>query len=708
MTSTPRRRSPLHATRRGALPRGGWLRGLPGGGLPGGGLPRHGATGGRLPRHGATGVAVPVVGLLLAGLLAFSVAIAPSASATEDWVIESFDAQITIHPDGDLTVVETIAVDFRNLPSRGIFRHIPIRERIDEDTIRRFGLTDIAVSTTTEAPDDLDITREFDEVMFRIGDPDVFLTGAHTYELTYRYEGVLNRFEQHDELWWSVTGDEWDVVIEQVSATVTAPADITDVWCYEGPEGSTDFCGSAEFEGQTATFTGGPLVPSWDGNDQLDVVVELPRGAVDVAEPDLEPASGWARTFRATPLTLTGAGLLTLLGLGWLAAIVRRGRDAPAPAGAAGVEYRPPLGLRPAQLRTLRTQRVHKVALSATIVDLAVRGHLRIEEIEDPSSRWRSKDDWRLTRTLNPADGLRPFEKLVLTGLFGSRTLDPYGPQRLDDDTTLAADPAAQRELDEQIERAAALDSADAGQRVAAGVTGATRAIGDEHGVRSVVVSALPERGFAKTASAFNGKLYDDVVAHGFFKRDPSTVRTVAAGLSFVMLLLGFAGLITVLVTYGMWGLITVPLIVFGALGIPFSRFAPRRTARGAEVNARAKGFEEFITTAEADRMAFAEREMIFAAYLPYAMVFGAVDRWSKAFAAIGIAPAAAAGTWYVGRRFGDDFGDFGRRLDTFGSQAGSTMRSTPSGDSSGSGFSGGGGGGFSGGGGGGGGGGRW
>ncbi|MGM0819333.1 MAG: DUF2207 domain-containing protein, partial [Actinomycetota bacterium] len=99
----------------------------------------------------------------------------------------------------------------------------------------------------------------------------------------------------------------------------------------------------------------------------------------------------------------------------------------------------------------------------------------------------------------------------------------------------------------------------------------------------------------------------------------------------------------------------------------------------------------------------FAEREQLFAAYLPYAMAFECVDRWADAFAALGVAAPAAAGGWYVASRT-SSMSDFGRSLSSFSSTAGSTMRESASS----SGGSGSGGGGSAGGGGGGGGGGRW
>ncbi len=119
----------------------------------------------------------------------------------------------------------------------------------------------------------------------------------------------------------------------------------------------------------------------------------------------------------------------------------------------------------------------------------------------------------------------------------------------------------------------------------------------------------------------------------------------------------------------------------------------------------RTLGFRRYMETAEKDRAAFAEREGIFSAYLPYAIVFGCVDRWAKTFEGLDReAAAAATGGWYA------DPGQFSalsfsNEMSSFSSTVSSTIAYTP-GTSGSSGFSGGGG--SSGGGGGGGGGGSW
>ncbi|HET7654451.1 MAG TPA: hypothetical protein VFK42_15545, partial [Acidimicrobiales bacterium] len=109
-----------------------------------------------------------------------------------------------------------------------------------------------------------------------------------------------------------------------------------------------------------------------------------------------------------------------------------------------------------------------------------------------------------------------------------------------------------------------------------------------------------------------------------------------------------------------------------------------------------------FIDESEKDRAQFAERANLFSEYLPYAVVFGATEKWARAFAGLdGQLPET--GGWYVGTH-PFTIASFNSSMDHFTTTTAGTIASTPSG-SGGSGF---GGGGFSGGGGGGGGGGSW
>ncbi|MCU1351899.1 MAG: hypothetical protein JWM05_1108, partial [Acidimicrobiales bacterium] len=111
---------------------------------------------------------------------------------------------------------------------------------------------------------------------------------------------------------------------------------------------------------------------------------------------------------------------------------------------------------------------------------------------------------------------------------------------------------------------------------------------------------------------------------------------------------------------------------------------------------------KQFIDESEKDRAQFAERQHLFTEYLPYAIVFGATEKWARAFEGLdGVLPQQG---WYVGQNAFTVVA-FSLAIDGFTVTSAGTISSVPAASSGSSGF---GGGGFSGGGFGGGGGSSW
>jgi Predicted membrane protein (DUF2207) len=214
----------------------------------------------------------------------------------------------------------------------------------------------------------------------------------------------------------------------------------------------------------------------------------------------------------------------------------------------------------------------------------------------------------------------------------------------------------------------------------------------------SVLLSSLKGT-FAPTLKSAEDLLYKDAMQRGWFVADPSRVRGAYAGLGCLTAAVGI-GLAFLLGQLLGWGFAGLALVPAGIALLVMNRAMPARTAAGAAVLERTLGFKRYMDTAETDRAAFAEKEGLFTAYLPYAVMFASVDRWMRAFAGLDITKSVS--TWYVGPG-PFQAGLFASSFTSFSSSLATTVVSTPA-ASGGSGFSGG----FSGGGGGGGGGGSW
>ena len=364
----------------------------------------------------------------------------PTSAAGQGFEYDStprFDVGIEIEPSGDIVVTETIRQDFGDVQRHGIFRTIPNRLRYDDTYDRVYPIEVLSVETSPGTPDDLETKQEGGDLVIRIGDPDTTITGEHTYRIVYRVEGAMNGFPDHDELYWNAIGTAWEQSIAKATVRVTGPVPVTRTACFSGPYGSSLSCQRAEMEDGVAVFGQSDLPPY----SALSIVVALPAGTVASTEPILEERWSVERAFERTPGTVGGSvGLLAVIVAGLGALAWKRGRDRryvgsqvdQVMGSASGeeqivpllesdegpVEFAPPEDLRPGQIGTLIDERANTLDVTATIVDLAVRRYLVIEEIE--KSGWFGKADWRLIRQPAPGDELLTYERMLLDRLFAS------------------------------------------------------------------------------------------------------------------------------------------------------------------------------------------------------------------------------------------------------------------------------------------------
>src|SRR6266571_1071450 len=149
-------------------------------------------------------------------------------------------------------------------------------------------------SVESDAPAQYTVDSNGSSVSIKIGDPDLTVTGAHTYTLTYLVRGSLNGFADHDELYWNAVGNQWDVPIDQARVRVSAPAAVSRAACFAGPVGSTAACQHAAITNGAARFSQSGLGP----REGLTVVVAIPKGVVASPGPILRsggPCSGPSR-----------------------------------------------------------------------------------------------------------------------------------------------------------------------------------------------------------------------------------------------------------------------------------------------------------------------------------------------------------------------------------------------------------------------------
>lgn len=380
------------------------------------------------------------LGLALGALLWLA---GPAAADPED-VVTSYHQAVTLDADGTAHVVLDLTMDFGSSPNHGPYLTYVVKQGYDDTHDRVYRYSEVR-ATSPDAPAQVDVQDEGGMIQIRIGDPDTTITGTHTYRVTYDVEGWVNPAGypfpsgtlDHDELYLNVIGSGWTVPIRDATVTVTGPVDPTDATCYAGPAGSTDTCDEASVSGTTVTYAQKDLSPGI----QLSVVAAWPAGTFHT-EPIIQERWAPERAFALNPGTGTAAGVVGLAGAALVIARVRRrGRDreylgltpglepAPGQAAATGprrrtpisVQFTPPPDVHPGQLGTLVDEHADVRDVTATIIDLAVRGYLLIEQIGGPDVRERDRD-WRLVRTDKPDTDLLDYEHRLLSALFADRT----------------------------------------------------------------------------------------------------------------------------------------------------------------------------------------------------------------------------------------------------------------------------------------------
>ncbi|WP_425513724.1 DUF2207 domain-containing protein [Ensifer oleiphilus] len=632
--------------------------------------------------------------------------LATAGAGRADEVFSSYHSVIDVAKDGTLTVTETITANAEgNQIRRGIFRDLPLTFT---DAKGRRSKVDFKLLSVERDGEEEPYRTESISGGIRIytGSAEVFLPhGEHTFQFTYETSRQIRFFEDHDELYWNVTGTEWAFPIDEASATVNLPEGVRpealDV--FTGGYGATGKDARASEEGSEIFFATTRRLGPKEG---LTIAVKMPKGSI--AQPSSSQENAWwMRDHMA--LLIAAAGLVVVAlyyGRAWL----KVGRD---PArGVMVPRWDAPEGISPALVNYIDNRGFSGegwTALSASALSLAVKGHVVLEDLKSAIV-------------------------IAATGKGGSEKL-PTGEASL-----MKAVNAAGGKL--KIDRAN-------GTKVQATGTDFRNAMEREHRgkyylentgyiIAGVLLSVL-----AIAAVFVFGDLSEDsiplvivpvfiafvisILAVSFGKslrREKSLMSrimsiVVIAFIGFVAFTI-FSSILAVVfysaaetdelpLLFAIGGIVLVNVLFFFLMGAP--------TPLGTRMMDGIDGLRQYMTLAEKDRMNMqGAPEMSprhFETLLPYAVALGVekpwtqtFDRWLLAAAAGAAAAAAYQPAWYHGDGFGST--SFGDRIGGFAGSMADTMTASlpPPPKSSSSSFSTGGG--FSGGGGGGGGGGGW
>ena len=451
--------------------------------------------------------ALVAAGALALGLLAGPLALPAHAEGTAS----TFVVDASLAPDGTLVVKQTIT--FAGAVPQGVRQRFETREDLVGDRQYVQELRDITATVGGAAVTPTVVTdKRFTTVTMPTN-------GANEIQMGYTLIGAVVKIEGGTALRARLL-QGLGAQVAEFTATVQIPTQFTYIKCIAGNPNSTTpctFAAAGTEAAQVPTFRDGPR-----GEGQMVAIdIGFPPSAV-AANEKIEYRWTVGRAFSAGPLQLALAlGLLVLGGIGLFLLHRRSGADASAdgeiskvgefvPTGAGQTEFRVVGDIRPGHVGTVADERVDPIDVTATLVDLAVRGHLRINELPRPTEF--AGTDWVLTRVADPsANGLRPFETLLLDGIA-------------------------------------------------------------QHG-SSVKVSELPGR-VHESIGGVQDALYNEVVSNGWYERRPDAIRSRFTQLALVALIVSIAitGILAAFTTFGLVGIALVVLslgLIFVAQEMP-------------------------------------------------------------------------------------------------------------------------------------------
>ncbi len=560
-------------------------------------------------------------GLCLLFLLVFAI-----GAQARDWHISQFRDTILVDEDGSFTVNEHITLSFAG-QYNGIHRFIPTEYKGDYGS--NYTLLIDVISVTDESGSALKYESSWKN---GLRDLKIYIPGAEdttkTVIVRYKVKNGIRYFPDHDELYWNITGNQWPVPIDAASAIVVLPKGVSGLKA----RGFTGGYGSRA-EDLTINVSGNTV--SAEINNPLSIREGMTLVAVadkgGLSEPNVLTRMFWF--VRSNLILLLPLVTFLIMGGLWFT----KGRD-PDPGVSVAPMYEPPKDLSPAEAGTLVDDSVDPRDITSTLVDLAVRGYLKIEDKSEKILIF-NRHDYLFHSLKNRGDWnkLASHERTLLEHMFAG-------------------------------------------------------------GEDAVLLSSLKNR-FYTAIPTIKSDILSQLKAKNLYSVDPDSAKAyaivgvIATAVVFIVPeAMGWADLFQAPV------MAVIAVILALTIAFFFAHYMPARTIKGARTRVAVLGFQEFMNRVDGERLRTMPSDT-FEKYLPFAMALGVEERWARAFEGLIQQPpswytGAQPGMFHPLL--------FTNAMSTFTSTAHSTFVSAPRNSASSSGWGGGGGfggGGFSGGG---------
>ncbi|PID70555.1 hypothetical protein CSB37_00500 [bacterium DOLZORAL124_38_8] len=486
------------------------------------------------------------------------------------FTVTNFRSELAVQPNGDILVTETIKANFTNdRKKHGIFRNIPYQSKTDKG-INYTPVSNITVTDENGLDAGLRISESNNNKVLRIGKANQLVDENETYIIKYKIQGVVKNFanENFDQVYWNVTGSQWDTVIEKASAKIKLPkkTTISKAKCFTGgfksqaqdciAVGKESF---AIFSTNKALHPGEGLTAIYGFDKGLSTAnLKFKNEQFNLSEQKDEII----KKIGINPLFLSLGGLLlplitALYGIMGAWQTKRKLKvDKPIIP-----KYQVPNNLHPTVVGTVIDGDFDKRDFVAGIIHLATIGAIKIKK-EIKESFFGSVQQTSLEKTISDEKILQlsPQDKSLLFQLFGAQN-------------TFNLNRENSRSLYQIFTK-----------------------IGDEV-----------------------------TLGNNFFVGKSANTTTLKWPKQ-----LGWWVLIPIILGAFFNFIGTLVACVIGFIGITI--FSPKRTKEGFTIAYELECYKEFLKTAEVDQLNWASKQEIFEKNLPYAVAFGLEKHWTEKF----------------------------------------------------------------------------
>ena len=348
--------------------------------------------------------------LLVFGLLFLAVGVKTVWAV--DYEINNFSSEINLNQDYSLTIKEKIETNFL-VAKHGIYRVIPYIYNHNGKTIK----ADLKIVNVTDGKGlgvDYEVSNYNQSKKIKIGDADTTVIGKKEYTIEYMVDQVVLDYGNGAEIYWNVTGGEWDVPIKKSEAKVISNfGEITKTECFGCEKSFSKNLADFKTKGELT------IVVQIDKNNQLKT-----PGALKKVRNFIE--GNWGYLLAILPTCL----------MGWV--WFKKGRDKKYLSDNVYVKsengkeksvnlfdrphlplvYSPIKGLSPAEIGTILDQKIDISDIVSEIIELARLGFLKIKKTEKKKILGIKNTEYELIKLDKGTEKLDKFQIDLMESIF--------------------------------------------------------------------------------------------------------------------------------------------------------------------------------------------------------------------------------------------------------------------------------------------------